>query len=129
VALNLVRASDRMASSVALFRRAVRADQLCVEPVMIRRLLALAVVSVMLPGGCVAGDQGVPNVQYEKVTIDHPVPCVPTDKKPTLPTALGPKPADARQGEAMLLAKLQEWLSYGDHAQPLLDACTKIEGN
>jgi hypothetical protein len=79
----------------------------------------------MLSLAACAGDQGVPNVQYKTVYLDHPVPCVPADQKPTRPGPLGEKPADARQGEAKALAKVREWEGYGDHAQPLLDACTQ----
>jgi hypothetical protein len=91
-----------------------------------KRLLILPFVAVMLQGGCVAGDQAVPNVQYKPVAVDHPVPCVPADKKPVMPLPLGSRPADARQASALLLAKVREWEGYGDHAQPLLDACTKL---
>ena len=93
----------------------------------LKRLLSLPVIAIMLPGGCVSGDDAVPNVQYKPVLVDHPVPCVPADQKPTPPAPLGPKPDDARQGEAMLLAKVQELFGYVDHAQPLLDACTRVQ--
>lgn len=92
------------------------------------RLAGPVAMAVMLQGGCVSTDQAVPNVSYKPVMIDHPVPCVPADKKPIKPGPLGAHPGDARPGEALALAKVREWEIYGDHAQPLLDACAEAVG-
>lgn len=90
-----------------------------------KRLLALPLIVIMLPGGCVSGDGAHLNVQHEPVYLDRPVACVPAGNIPTKPGALPPRPRDARQGEAVAVAKVREWEGYGDHADPLLQACAK----
>lgn len=90
-----------------------------------KRLFGLLLIAIMLPGGCVSGDGANLNVQHVPVYLDRPVACVPADKIPARPGALPARPADARQGEAVAVAKVREWEGYGDHADPLLRACAK----
>jgi hypothetical protein len=86
-----------------------------------KRLILLPAVLALC--ACGADDAHL-NVQHDPVYIDHPVACVKPADVPTKPAALPPRPADARQGEAIAVSKVREWEGYGDHADPLLRACT-----
>lgn len=90
-----------------------------------KRLLAIPLLAIMLPGGCVQGDDAHLNVVHDPVYIDRPVACVPAAKIPAPPAKLGKRPDDTRAAALLAFSKVNEWEGYGEHADPLLKACAK----
>lgn len=81
-----------------------------------------ALILLALLAGCATT---APAVRVE--TIEVPVirveKCVAASDVPTRPSALPPRPNDIRAALDLAVAKVLEWTSYGEKADPVLRGC------
>jgi len=64
-------------------------------------------------------------VRTVRVEVPVPVACVAAADVPERPGPLPPRPEDARQALDLAVAKVLEWVGYGEKADAVLAACTE----
>lgn len=64
-------------------------------------------------------------VRTVRVEVPVPIPCVVAADIPERPGPLPPRPADARQALDLAVAKVLEWVGYGEKADAVLRGCAE----
>lgn len=88
---------------------------------MKRCLTLVAVGALLLSAACSHG--AAVEVRTVRVEVPVPVPCVVAADIPERPGPLPPRPADARQALDLAVAKVLEWVGYGEKADAVLRGC------
>lgn len=82
---------------------------------------AAASASLILLSACASK----PAIEVRTVRVEVPVPvaCVAAADVPERPGPLPPRPEDARQALDLAVAKVLEWVGYGERADAVLAGC------
>ncbi len=84
---------------------------------------AAAAASLILLSACASK----PAIEVRTVRVEVPVPvaCVAAADVPERPGPLPPRPEDARQALDLAVAKVLEWIGYGEKADAVLRGCAE----
>lgn len=85
-------------------------------------LTRLGVISFMVIQGACASKPAI-EVRTVRVEVPVPVACVAAADVPVRPGPLPPRPEDARQALDLAVAKVLEWVGYGEKADAVLRGC------
>lgn len=84
---------------------------------------AAAAASLILLSACASK----PAIEVRTVRVEVPVPvaCIAAADVPVRPGPLPPRPEDARQALDLAVAKVLEWVGYGEKADAVLRVCAE----
>lgn len=91
------------------------------------RTRTLLTAMLLLVAGCqTPPTRVVEKIVTQPVVVERPVPCIKDTDIPLLPTPLGSLPGGANAALSLALAKLDEYVKYGDGSQSMLQTCAKL---
>lgn len=89
-----------------------------------RGKLLSSLIGMALLSGCATTQPGI-KIERVEVPVVVTEKCITKEQVPTVPSNLGPLPADLEKALAVALAKVSEWTRYGHKTDVVLTGCTE----